>query len=77
MGGPLQTGQVSSKSVRWLVPPLPGPFVDALLRRKGVTELGDQYTFDVTDLPSNNVIVNVIEKSTGHLNCPKSASMDI
>ena len=47
------------------------------LRRKGVTELGDQYTFDVTDLPSNNVIDNVIEKSTGHLNCPKSASMDI
>ena len=42
-----------------------------------MTELGDQYTFDVTDLPSNNVIVNVIEKSTGHLNCPKSASMDI
>ena len=32
MGGPLQTGQVSLKSVRWLVPPLPGPFVDALLR---------------------------------------------
>ena len=32
MGGPLQTGQVSSKSVRWLVPPLPGPFVDALLK---------------------------------------------
>ena len=31
MGGPLQTGQVSSKSVGWLVPPLPGPFVDALL----------------------------------------------
>ena len=31
MGGPLQTGQVSSKSVRWLGPPLPGPFVDALL----------------------------------------------
>ena len=47
------------------------------LRRKGVVELGDQYTFDVTDLPSNNVIVNVIEKSTGHLNCSKSASMDI
>ena len=42
-----------------------------------MTELGDQYTFDVTDLPSNNVIDNVIEKSTGHLNCPKSASMDI
>ena len=32
MGGPLQTGQVSSKSVRWLVPPLPGRIVDALLR---------------------------------------------
>ena len=47
------------------------------LRRKGVAKLGNQYTFDVTDLPSNNVIVNVIEKSTGHLNCPKSASMDI
>ena len=31
MGGPLQTGQVSSKSVRWLVPPLPGRIVDALL----------------------------------------------
>ena len=46
-------------------------------RRKGVAELGDRYTFDVTDLPSNNVIVNVIEKSTGHLNCPKSTSMDI
>ena len=34
MGGPLQTGQVSSKSVRWLVPPLPGPFVDALLKKQ-------------------------------------------
>ena len=42
-----------------------------------MAELGDRYTFDVTDLPSNNVIVNVIEKSTGHLNCPKSASMDV
>ena len=42
-----------------------------------MAELGDQYTFDVTDLPSNNVIVNVIEKSTGDLNCPKSASMDV
>ena len=31
MGGPLQTGQFSSKSVRWLVPPPPGPIVDALL----------------------------------------------
>ena len=31
----------------------------------------------VTDLPSSNVIVNVIEKSTDHLNCPNSASMDV
>ena len=46
------------------------------LWRKGLAELGDRYTFDVTDQPSNNVIVNVIE-TTGHLNCPKSASMDV
>ena len=53
MGGPLQTGQVSSKSVRWLVPPLPGPIVDALLMAfPGLITIVDcQRTYLVVGLP--------------------------
>ena len=68
MGGPLQTGQVSSKSVRWLVPPLPGCIVDALLtaiaQQTNTPALGERKTADEENIMIDDINPKITTETT-------------